>query len=83
MANPTFKRISCDSVNGPNNYDLCLFVDYSDKSDDILLLNKVYGETIFEGHMYKEETSVCIVLKDDSDPDDMEVKVISLTLLIK
>jgi hypothetical protein len=41
----------------------------------MLLLRKVRGEeTVFQGHLYVEKTSVCAVIQDASNPDDMEVK---------
>ena len=75
LANPTFQKLSCEFVPEPNNYDLCLHVDYPDKTDDMLLLRNVHGEdTVFQGHLFLEKTSVCAVIQDASNPDDMEVK---------
>ena len=83
MANPTFQTISCISLNRENTYDLCIFVNYADKADDILQLKKSHEDTVFGGHLLKEKIRICVVIKDVSNPDDMEVKVISFILPVK
>ena len=76
IANPTFQKINCQFVPEYSSFDLCLYVDYPDKADDMLLLKKVNGEeTVFEGHLFKEKTSVCVVIQDATNPDDIEVKI--------
>ena len=50
-------------------------MDFPDKTDDMLLLNKVKGEeTVFKGTLYNEGTHACVVIEDASNPDDIEVK---------
>ena len=49
----------------------------------MLLLKKVHGEeTVFQGHLFNEKTSVCVVIKNASNPDDMEVKNKFYTIMI-
>ena len=75
---PSFKRIDCGKNKG---YDLCLEVDYEDKQDDVLLLNKVTkgtvgvqkDDTVFEGRLLKEGRSVAATIEDPTKPDDIEV----------
>ena len=41
----------------------------------MLLLKRVHGEeTVFQGHLFNEKTSVCVVIEDASNPDNIEVK---------
>ena len=83
MATPTFQRIDCNSLNRGRRFNLCLFVDYSDKADDVLLLRQTSGDTIFEGRLLKENTRVCAIINDASEPDNMEVRAISFILRIE
>ena len=49
----------------------------------MLLLKKVHGEeTVFQGHLFNEKTSVCVVIKNASNPDDMEVRNKFYTIII-
>ena len=75
---PSFKKIDCGKNKG---YDLCLEVDYEDKKDDVLLLNKVTkatvgvqsDDTVFEGKLKREGRSVAVTIEDPTKPDDIEV----------
>ena len=83
IATPSFKKIDCGNSNG---YDLCLEVDYEDKRDDILLLNKVTkatvgvqnDDTVFEGKLKREGRSVAVTIEDPLKPDDVEVETFLL-----
>ena len=45
-----------------------------DNETDLLLLNKVQNEdTVFEGHLQTEGSSVAVTIEDTSNPDDIEV----------
>ena len=51
---------------------------YDDGAEDELKLNKFRGEkTVYEGHLEKEGARVTVVNPHASDPDDMEVKMVS------
>ena len=79
IGTPSFKKIDCGNNKG---YDLCLEVDYEDKTDDIILLNKVTkatvgvqnDDTVFEGKLKREGRSVAVTIEDPTKPDDIEVK---------
>ena len=52
-----------------------------DNETDILLLNKVQNEdTVFEGHLQTEGSSVAVTIEDTSNPDDIEVILITSCL---
>ena len=80
---PSFKKIDCGKNKG---YDLCLEVDYEDKRDDVLLLNKVTkatvgvqnDDTVFEGKLKREGRSVAVTIEDPLKPDDVEVETFLL-----
>ena len=69
---PSFKEVECEV---PEVYDLCIEVTYElDNETDLLLLNKVQNEdTVFEGHLQTEGSSVAVTIEDTSNPDDIEV----------
>ena len=83
IATPSFKKIDCGNNKG---YDLCLEVDYEDKRDDVLLLNKVTkatvgvqnDDTVFEGKLKREGRSVAVTIEDPLKPDDVEVETFLL-----
>ena len=82
LGGPVFKKIDCNAVKDISNaddYDLCIEVDYQvevtqvDNAHDIMLLQKAYGEeTVFEGHLLREGSSVSVSV-DPSNPNDVEV----------
>ena len=77
LGGPVFKQIDCNAVKDIRNaddYDLCIEVDYQvDNADDIMLLRKADGEeTVFEGHLLREGSSVSVSV-DPSNPNDVEV----------
>ena len=80
---PSFKKIDCGNNKG---YDLCLEVDYEDKKDDVLLLNKVTkatvgvqnDDTVFEGKLKREGRSVAATIEDPTKPDEIEVETFFL-----
>ena len=69
---PSFKEVECEAR---EVYDLCIEVTYElDNETDLLLLNKVQNEdTVFEGHLQTEGSSVAVTIEDTSNPDDIEV----------
>ena len=49
-----------------------------DNETDLLLLNKVQNEdTVFEGHLQTEGSSVAVTIEDTSNPDDIEVIILN------
>ena len=73
FGNPTFQTFDCGKLTIGNEYDLCIFVDFADRSDDVLLLNKDHGEeTVFTGTLMKEKTAVSVIFEDD---DEIEVRI--------
>ena len=70
MGDPTFRTIPCETLNGGDNHDLCIYVDFTDRSDDVLLLNG--GDDVFVGKLLKEGTSVTVVFESE---DEIEVKI--------
>ena len=76
MGDPTFKTIPCETLDEGKKYDLCIFVDFTDRSDDVLVLNG--GDGIFVGKLLKEGTSVSVVF--DSE-DEIEVKIVFIFIL--
>ena len=72
FGNPTFQAFDCAKLKFGSEYDLCIFVDFADRSDDVLLLNKDHGEeTVFIGTLMKEKTVVSVIFEDD---DEIEVR---------
>ena len=73
FGNPTFQAFDCAKLKFGSEYDLCIFVDFADRSDDVLLLNKDHGEeTVFIGTLMKEKTVVSVIFEDD---DEIEVRL--------
>ena len=73
FGNPTFQAFDCGKLTFGGEYDLCIFVDFTDRSDDVLLLNKDHGEeTVFVGTLMKEKTAVSVIFEDD---DEIEVRI--------
>ena len=78
MGDSTFKTIPCETLDEGKKYDLCIFVDFTDRSDDVLVLNG--DDQIFVGKLLKEGTSVSVVF--DSE-DEIEVKIVFIFILSK
>ena len=77
MASLDFIEINCGQFIDGNKYDLCMSLDFEDRTDDILLLTKEYGEdTVFVGKLLNEETSAAVIY-DTSNPDEIEVSKLS------
>ena len=78
---PSFKEVECEAH---KVYDLCIEVTYElDNETDLLLLNKVQNEdTVFEGHLQTEGSSVAVTIEDTSNPDDIEVILLNSCLLL-
>ena len=76
---PSFKEVECVAN---EVYDLCIEVRYElDNETDLLLLNKVQNEdTVFEGHLKTEGSSVAVTIEDTSNPDDIEVIILNSCL---
>ena len=73
FGNPTFQAFDCGKLKFGGEYDLCIFVDFADRSDDVLLLNKDHGEeTVFIGTLMKEKTVVSVIFEDE---DEIEVRI--------
>ena len=73
FGNPKFQAFECGKLTIGSEYDLCIFVDFADRSDDVLLLNKDHGEeTVFVGKLMKEKTAVSVIFEDD---DEIEVRI--------
>ena len=73
FGNPTFQAFDCEKLTLEGKYDLCIFVDFADRSDDVLLLNKDHGEeTVFIGTLMKEKSAVTVIFENG---DEIEVRI--------